>query len=662
MSLIHIFRNNGVSMKCNGAGMTKPLSQKATELHNTGALINFLHLHPPFNQMERTELTYLIEHSHMTFYPKGELVLSPEDGVINELYVIKKGRIAGERVSPSGGETRNTFVINTGECFPMAALLGERATRTHHRAETDCFCLVIPRDIFTTLFSQSAVFRDFAIRGVSSLLDQANQRVKAQASESANEGYSLDTPLAELTRNNPIVCPPDTPIRKAVERMYEFNIGSIIATDETRKPIGIFTLRDLRRVVAQGTHDLSEPLAKVMSINPKSLPFTATAFEAALLMAEHHFAHVCLTNDQGELLGVVSERDIFSLQRVNLVHLTRAIANASNLPVLISIREDIPGLANNMLAHGASVVQINKIITLLNDYTTRRVLELSIKDSSARLPDFTWVSFGSEARMEQTLFTDQDNGIVFHTSGDHECAQDKAALLAFAREVNTRLDECGFTWCKGNIMASNPELCLTPEQWRHRFDRIIQTTTPENLLQSTILFDIRSVWGDEQVVEELKKHVVLKVANNTLFQKMMAANALAQKPPLNLFSGFITRKKGPEKTKTLDLKIQGLNPFIEGIRILALSNGLTDTNTLDRLHKLVELEVINGPDAAAWEEAYSFIQMLRMKLHHRQMRQQVSTSNLHPIKDLNPLDERVLKESFRQAQRLQQKLELRYQL
>lgn len=642
--------------------MVKRVSQKATELHTTGALISFLLLHPPFNQMERSELRLLVEHSQLTFYPKGELVITPDDGVINELYVIKKGQVVGERAVSPNGETRTTFLINPGECFPMAALLGERATRTHHRAETDCFCLVIPREVFRTLFSQSRVFRDFAIRGVSSLLDQANQRVKAQATESAHEGYSLDTPLAELTRHNPIVCAPDTPIRKAVERMDEFNIGSIIATDESRKPIGIFTLRDLRKVAAQGQHKLDEPLAKVMSPNPKSLPYSATAFEAALLMAEHHFAHVCLINEQGELLGVVSERDIFSLQRVNLVHLTRAIANAPNLAALISIREDIPGLINNMLAHGASVVQINKIITLLNDYTTQRVLELSIHDHPAHLPDFTWVSFGSEARREQTLFTDQDNGIVFHTSGGHEQEQDKQVLLAFAKEVNKRLDECGFTWCKGNIMASNPELCLTPEQWRLRFDRIIQTTTPENLLQSTILFDIRAVWGDEQVIDELKRHVSVKVANNTLFQKMMAANALANRPPLNLFSGFITQKKGPEKTKTLDLKIQGLNPFIEGIRILALSNGLMITNTLDRLTKLVEMSVINRPDADAWQEAYSFIQVLRMKLHHRQMKQGQIPSNLFPIKELNPLDERVLKESFRQAQRLQQKLELCYQL
>ncbi|PID43228.1 MAG: cyclic nucleotide-binding protein [Proteobacteria bacterium] len=641
--------------------MTVKISEKATELHNTGALISFLRLHAPFNQMERSELAYLIENCRIAFFPKGQLVLSENDGVVNELYIVKKGQIVGERSSGRNGETQNTFSISVGECFPMAALLGERATRTNHRAEEDCFCFILPRSAFSTLFARSYVFRDFAVRGISSLLEMANKQVVTQASEAAQDGYSLDTVLGEIASNNPIVCAPDLPVGKAVERMHEYHVGSIVATDETRKPVGIFTLRDLRKVVARGQHQFDVPLARVMTPNPKSLPHTATAFEAALLMAEHHFAHVCLINEHGELAGVISERDIFSLQRVNLVHLTRAIANAPNIEAIISIREDIPKLTNNMLAHGASVVQINKIITLLNDYTARRILDLSILEYNGNLPDFTWLSFGSEARMEQTLVTDQDNGIVFHTSGDHEREADRQALITFATGVNQRLDQCGFTLCKGNIMASNPELCLTQQEWLNKFSRIVQTTTPKNLLQSTILFDIRAIWGDEERVEELKQHMITKIANNTLFQKMLAGNALLNKPPLNMFKGFVTQK-GPDKTKTIDLKIQGLSPFIEGIRILALANGIVETNTLSRLEALTQLEVVKKPDADAWNEAYCFIQVLRMKLHHKQSRSGQPPTNLFPVHSLNPLDKRVLKESFRQAQRLQQKLELRYQL
>lgn len=639
--------------------MNKPLSEKARVLHNTRNLTSFLQAHAPFNQMELHQLSYLIENSELAFFAKGQVIIGPDNGAVESLYIVKKGQIQGERQTINQQSPHVAISILPGECFPMSALLGERSTSTLHRAAQDSFCFIIPKKYFIKTFTDSEPFRDFAIRGVSSLLDQANQQVKLNASENLHEGYSLDTPLCEFAKKNPIVCTPDTPIQKAVERMHANNIGSIVATNEQREPIGIFTLRDLRRVIAEEHQDLSIALSQVMTHKPKSLPITATAFDAALLMAKHHFAHVCLV-DKGTLAGVISERDIFSLQRVNLVHLARSLDNAPSFEAINIIRADIPGLINNMLAHGASVLQINRITTLLNDYTVTRILELTSQTYKGIIPDFTWLSFGSEARMEQTLVTDQDNGILFHTSGDHEKENDRAALLEYATVVNKHLDTCGFPLCKGNIMASNPELCLTLNEWKTKFSKLVQSTTPQNLLNSTILFDVRAVWGDEETVEELKGFLINKIADNTLFQKMLAANALQNKPPLNLFRGFVTKKEGDRKT--IDLKIQGLSLFIEGIRILALANGITEANTMDRLAALVELKNVDEKDAAAWKEAYSFIQVIRMKQHYQQLKLGQEPTNTLPPENLNPLDKRVLKEAFRQAQRLQQKLEIRYQL
>jgi CBS domain-containing protein len=640
--------------------MTTRLSEKATSYHNTRNLVDFLQKHAPFNQMELHQLSYLVEHSEIAFYHKDDIIIGPDSGCVESLYILKKGLVRGERQATAANAGNVTLTLQPGECFPMAALLGERATRTCYRAHEDCFCFIISRESFVTVFTESDVFRDFAIRGISSLLDQANKRFKSQASDHLREGYSLDTLLAEFARKNPIVCAPDTPLRKAVELMHANNIGSMVATSETRRPIGIFTLRDLRRVIADGHEDLSIALSQVMTHNPKSLPINATAFDAALLMAEHHFAHVCLVNEHGELAGVISERDIFSLQRVNLVHLARALGNAPSYDAINLIREDIPGLVNNMLAHGASVLQINRITTLLNDYTVRRVLELTSASYQGNVPDFTWLSFGSEARMEQTLVTDQDNGILFHTSGDHEKETDRQALLDYAGIVNEKLDFCGFPLCKGNIMASNPELCLTLDEWKAKFSKLVASTTPENLLNSTILFDIRAVWGDEDTVAELQEHLVKKIANNTLCQKMLATSALRNRPPLNMFGQFTTKKS--KAGRVIDLKTQGLSPFIEGLRILAIANGIVIPNTMERLAALVALKNVNEQDAAAWTEAYSFIQTIRMKHHYEQSKSGVPPSNLVLPETLNPLDKRILKEAFRQAQRLQQKLEVRYQL
>lgn len=315
-----------------------------------------------------------------------------------------------------------------------------------------------------------------------------------------------------------------------------------------------------------------------------------------------------------------------------------------------------------MLAHGASSTQITHIITLLNDHTVCRVIELAIEEKGDPGVPFTWLCFGSEGRREQTLHTDQDNGIIFDAQDAAEAAEIRRRLLPLAEHINQGLAECGFSLCKGNIMAGNPELCLSRAEWARRFAAFIREATPENLLASTIYFDLRVVWGDEQSCEHLRQGILDQVADNRLFQRMMAENALRQKPPVGRFREFVLTRSGNDKAATLDLKVQGLTPFVDGARLLALANGVSANNTLERLRQLVEKEVIDPLDGGAFEEAYHFIQQTRMQQHQLQTRQNLPYSNRVDPDSLNDLDRRILRESLRQAQRLQSSLALRYQL
>lgn len=210
-------------------------------------------------------------------------------------------------------------------------------------------------------------------------------------------------------------------------------------------------------------------------------------------------------------------------------------------------------------------------------------------------------------------------------------------------------------------MAGNPELCLSRVEWARRFGAFIREATPENLLSSSIYFDLRAVWGDERGCEQLRQGILDQVADNRLFQRMLAENALRQRPPVGRFREFVLTRKGGEKA-TLDLKVQGLTPFVDGARLLALANGIHANNTLERLRQLVDKQVIEPLDGAAYEEAYHFIQQTRMQQHQLQTRENQPYSNRVDPDSLNHLDRRILRESLRQAQRLQSSLTLRYQL
>ncbi|MBA1201664.1 CBS domain-containing protein [Pseudomonas capeferrum] len=634
---------------------------KTAVLQNIQGTLHFLQRFPPFNQMEQSHLAYLVEECQLRFYAAGESIIKPVDGPVEHFFIVKQGRVVGERQPVAGTGIETTFEITGGECFPLAALLGERATRTEHLAGEDTFCLRLNKAAFIRVFSMSDAFRDFALRGVSSLLDQVNQQVQRRAAETLGTQYSLNTPLGELAMRHPVACGPDTPLRDAVRQMHEQQVGSIVIVDGQRFPIGIFTLRDLREVVADPSAELTAPVSRHMTASPFFLGPTATAFDGAMAMTERHIAHVCLVENQ-RLCGVVSERDLFSLQRVDLVHLARTIRHAPRLDTLVSLRGEIGQLVDRMLAHGASSTQITQIITLLNDHTVSRVIELALTERGDPGIRFSWMCFGSEGRREQTLHTDQDNGILFEAQDATEADAIRERLLPLAHYINQCLAQCGFSLCNGNIMAGNPELCLSRVEWARRFAAFVREATPENLLGSSIYFDLRVVWGDEQACEQLRRQILEQVAGNRLFQRMMAENALRQRPPVGRFREFVLTRQGTDKAATLDLKVQGLTPFVDGARLLALANGIGASNTLERLRQLVAKAVIDPLDGAAFEEAYHFIQQTRMQQHQRQTRDNLPYSNRVDPDSLNHLDRRILRESLRQAQRLQSSLALRYQL
>jgi len=633
---------------------------KTAVLQNIQGTLQFLQRFPPFNQMEHAHLAFLVEQCQLRFYGQGESILKPADGPVEYFYIVKQGRVIGERQHITRPGTETTFEITTGECFPLAALIGERATRTEHLAGEDTFCLQLNKPAFIKLFALSGSFRDFALRGVSSLLDQVNQQVQQKAVETLGTQYSLNTRLGELAMRHPVTCSPDTPLREAVKLMHEQQVGSIVAVDEHKAPLGIFTLRDLREVVANGSGDFSEAIERHMTCSPFFLSPDHSAFDAAIAMTERHIAHVCLVKDQ-RLCGVVSERDLFSLQRVDLVHLARTIRSAQRIEQLVSLRGEIGQLVERMLAHGASSTQITHIITLLNDHTVCRVIELTLAEKGDPGVPFSWLCFGSEGRREQTLHTDQDNGILFEARDAAQAAEIRGKLLPIAQQINQSLAQCGFSLCKGNIMAGNPELCLSRAEWARRFAAFIREATPENLLGSSIYFDLRVVWGDEKSCAQLRRGILDQVGDNRLFQRMMAENALRNRPPVGRFREFVLARKNGEKA-TLDLKVQGLTPFVDGARLLALAHGIETNNTLERLRQLVEKQVIERLDGAAYEEAYHFIQQTRMQQHQIQTRENLPWSNRVDPDSLNHLDRRILRESLRQAQRLQSSLALRYQL
>ena len=471
---------------------------------------------------------------------------------------------------------------------------------------------------------------------------------------------TMHSPLTGIVRRTPVTVSPQISVRAALQVMDRDRIGSVvIAESDTQIPIGIFTLNDLLRRIAVNNGDLEQPIANVMTRDLIMLGPQATAYQAALTMAGHGLRHILVVDEKKHLLGIVSQNDLFSLQRVGAKEISNDIGNAENVEGLILAARDIRQLTNSMLAQGIGAEQLTYFISTLNDLLTMRLIDLTQCEFELPSVKWCWIALGSEGRFEQTFTTDQDNAIVFESTDD-DAEHLRQQFLPFAQAINRALDACGFLLCKGNIMAGNPMWCMSLSEWQEKFSAWIQTPQPDALLFASIFFDFRPLYGDHGLTTVLRSDVLTECRMNPLFLHKMAEDALRSRPPLGIIRDFKTQRSG-EFPNTIDLKMGGLWPFVNSARIFALAYGVPETNTATRLRSVAHEIHFESDEIAAIIDSFYFIQRLRLRHQHKLQGVPAGANRIDPAA-LNPLERKILKEAFKHARRLQVRLELDYQL
>jgi CBS domain-containing protein len=471
----------------------------------------------------------------------------------------------------------------------------------------------------------------------------------------------MHSALSELVRREPVTVPLDATIRQALETMERAHVGSIVVTDADRRvPLGVFTLGDLVRRVTLPGGDLAQPIATVMTSGLVALGPGATAHEAALLMARSRVRHLVVVEADGRLRGLVSQNDVFGLQQVGVKEISVAIQGATGVEALRAAALGIRRLAGALMAQGIGAETLTQFLSTLNDLVTVRAIELTVDELELPTVPMCWIALGSEGRLEQTFSTDQDNGIVFEADGE-DVDRVREALLPFAREVNRKLDACGFALCKGEIMAGNPRWCLTLDEWKREFSRWIQAPDPRDLLNAAIFFDLRPVYGRAALADALRASILRGAAERPLFLRLLAQNALECQPPLGFLGGFVFDGRARELPHTLDLKMYGSRPFVDAARILSLACGVPQTSTAERLRAADAAVRFGAEDLAGILDGFYFIHLLRLRSQCRPGTTEAGANRLDPD-DLNELDRQMLKQAFRQARRLQGRLVREYGL
>ena len=626
-----------------------------TRIQGADATREFLCRYAPFNRMTDAALAFLVPRLQLAHFAKDETILATQSGPVAQLHIVQRG-LVGSR--PNNVEVNPDRTLSAGELFPVGALSAGGTTTKVFYAIKDTYCYLLPRADFMELRQASPEFERYCTQAITETLKQSLESLYSQYSQRVAEQQTLTRTLGELVRNRPVACPRTATLREVAQRMADAKVRTIIALDPHDVPVGMFTLVDLlQRVVLPG-RSLDIPLAELMTSPIVTLPASATAYEAMHVMAERGIRQVVVV-ENGKLCGVVNERDLFALQRVSMRQVNEGLHAADSVDKLKRAAGDIRLLTQNLLAQGVGAEPVTRTIAALNDALSRRAIDLVLRQHEIADFEWCWLALGSEGRGEQTFATDQDNALLFSAADAAQAQRRRERLLVFAREVNACLDELGFPLCTGNVMAGNPEYCLSTEEWKEKFLGWIRTPSPQALLGANIMFDFRPLYGDPTLCDALRDWLFGYTQTSSLFQRLMVQNALEVEPPLGIIRAF-TVDDDPKVKGTIDLKARGTRLFVDCARVFALAHGIAETGTVARLRLAAARLGVEPRHVNATIEAFHFLQLLRL----RQQDQPGAGGDPNRIDPyaLHEIDQRMLKEAFRQAKQLQERLRLAYRL
>jgi CBS domain-containing protein len=332
----------------------------------------------------------------------------------------------------------------------------------------------------------------------------------------------------------------------------------------------------------------------------------------------------------------------------------RRLASARDFQTLTQLATETRAIAVDMLEIDAGGGLVGRTLSALNDALVVRAIALAVQRHRLPSAAWCWLAFGSEGRGEQTFVTDQDNGIVFAAADATEARALRPLLLACAADVNQVLASCGFPLCEGGIMAGNPECCLAFDEWQARFVNWVRTPEPPALLNATIFFDFRPLYGDPALAQRLRQSLSRITTGADAFLRMFAENALAAEPPLGFLRDFSVRDG------QVDLKKYGARIFVDAARIIGLA--CAEPGTVARLRHAVGGGSLTEKDAAAAIGAFYHLQRLRLLAQQHALQTGVLAGNQIDPGVLNEFDRPLLHEAFKQARSLQQLLKITFRI
>nr|WP_297401292.1 DUF294 nucleotidyltransferase-like domain-containing protein [uncultured Marinobacter sp.] len=608
---------------------------------------NHMAQYPPFDELAEELLDRVVGGIEVVYFRAGSPIL--ELGEQNDwLYYIRSGAVEIYRRS---GELYNR--VGEGEVFGQFGLLMNKRVRFPAKALEDTLVYKIPGSTFQYLWEHDENFADFV-----EIEDRSRLRSALSRREKSNE--LMTSRVTRLISRKPVSAPSTVRLQEAARIMTDQGVSALLLMDETgERPRlqGIITDRDLRTRALCEALPSETPISEIMSEDPITIRSSVFIFEAMLTMLHNNVHHLPVMEGE-EVRGVIALSDIVKYESQSSLYLVSNIYHQQHVRGLKKVSRDVRDSFVRMVNEDANSHMIGSAMAGIGRSFTQRLLELGEEKLGPPPVPYCFMALGSMARDEQLVVTDQDNAMILDDSFVPE--EHDAYFLALAKFVSDGLAECGYTYCTGDIMATNPKWRQPLRAWKAYFTDWIDNPKAEALLNSNIFFDLDGIYGQTEFTEQLKTLVAEKAANNKRFLAFLARNALNRTPPIGFFRSFVLEEGGKQQ-KTFNLKRRGTGPLSDLIRVHALACGSRAQNSFERLKAIGQTKLLLDDDLGNLRDALEFISIVRIR--HQALAIEAGRepdNNVRP-EDLSPFERSHLKDAFQVVSNAQKFLRFRYQ-
>ncbi|APX92155.1 cyclic nucleotide-binding protein [Halomonas sp. 1513] len=611
----------------------------------------------PFDGLSDAHLDSVAGRIEVGYFKAGSDILQLGDS-IEDLHYIRSGAV---EIFWRNGELYNR--LSEGDIFGHYSLLRSRKVHFPAKALEDTLIYFIPGDVFRELCDQDEHFADFVEFG--------RTRLKAAVEEQHKSNDMMMTRVRKLVSRRPLMIEESASVQELAQRMNEENVSSALvlsmAEGDPRYQFsdpdgqswtlkGIVTDQDLRnRVLAEG-RSVSTRVSEIVSSRLISVQSDESVHEAMLSMLRNNVHHLPVLYRRRPM-GVLHLSDIIRYETHSSLYLVSNIFHQPDALGLARLKPDVREAFVRMVEEGANSHMVGSALSTIGRSFTRRLLELAEEELGPPPVPYCFMALGSMARNEQSIVTDQDNALILDDRFDP--AQHDEYFATLAKRVSDGLDACGYSYCKGDVMATNRQWRQPLAVWKDYFSEWIDQPRPEHLLHSSIFFDLDSVHGEEAFVEQLQDLVARKASQSPLFLAAMARNALGRTPPLGFFRTFVMEKDG-KQNNTINIKRRGTAPMVDLIRAHALACGSRAQNSFERLDDIAKTQLLPAGTGDKIRYAFEFLSIVRIRHQAIDLQEDREPDNNIAPGNVSDSERHHLKDAFQLLSNAQKFLKFRY--